>query len=94
MNLRDCFNEFGNLKIDPYRKLSEGESNLVMDYKTYMDIYNSVFDEDGYLLDRYAIMQLSKKMNARRNSDVVGLYHADILARATKGHYPTIYYFR
>lgn len=90
MKLRECFNEVGKLKIDPYRKLSEDE----VGYKDYKKIYDIVFDESGFLLDRNSLLEFAIKIQAPYTSDLVGLYHADIHAGSTKGAYPTIYYFR
>ena len=84
-NLRNCFDENGYLKFDPYRTADEDKALY----------YDHVFTESGYLIDREAVVDL-----ARRNPHwgprchAVGLYHADLLALNTKGSYSTIYYFR
>ena len=83
--LRNCFNDVGNLKFDPYRTQDEDKALY----------YDHVFTESGYLIDRNAVLDLAKK-NPQwpMTCDAVGLYHADILAYNTKNNYPTYYYFR
>ena len=88
MEIKELFNENGNLKFDPYR--------VNDDDKTEVEKYNLLFDEDGMLKPGISekIIVLITDYEWKWNCDAVALYHADIFADNTKGNYSTIYYFR
>ncbi len=85
LKLKDCFNNEGNLKFDPYR-LNAIPIEIAM---------NDLVFEDGYLRD---MQELEKLIDGNPQwhwtCSAVGLYHAQILACATKNNYSTIFYFR
>lgn len=90
VKLKDCFDENGYLKFDPYRFSEDRETPRMVALK------NLLFTEDGYLADRGT---LAKLINENKNKwqwscDAIGLYHAERHASSTKGSYPTYYYFR
>jgi len=90
VKLKDCFDDNGMIKFDPYRFDEEKETPYGLALK------NLLFTEGGWLQDRAALGLLisSKSDKWKWNCTAIGLYHAEILARATKGSYPTYYYFR
>jgi len=90
ISLKDCFNEHGNILFDPYRFDEENETPHRIALK------NLLFTEDGWLTNRG---ELAKLISANKDKwpwtcDAIGIYHAEQLASATKGSYPTYYYFR
>lgn len=86
--MHSLFDEKGNLPrdFDPYR-CSRGEDE---------PRYSLLFDEDGFLLETVAraLPLLVEVKGFGPWCDAVAMYHADTLARNTKGSYPTIYYWR
>lgn len=88
IRLRDCFDQKGNLLFDPYRFNEEDET------PTRIALKNLLFKEDGYLSNRVELANLIDKSDWSWNCDAIGLYHAEQLAYATKGSYPTFCYFR
>jgi hypothetical protein len=77
-----CFNEKGNLIFNPWGNPQHECYSILFD------------DDDGFLKNNYEYREYILARNFPIDSDAVGLYHADILANNTSGHYPTIYYFR
>ena len=85
--MKTLFDENGNLPkdFDPYRCNRNDDPR-----------YPILFDSDGYLRQG-AVEQIRNLVN--RNGwgpwcDAVGMIHANRHASATKGSYPTIYYWR
>ena len=90
VKLKDCFDDNGNLKFDPYRFDEENET------PTRIAMKNLLFTEDGWLTDRNELAKLISENGGKWlwTCSAIGLYHAEIHASATKGSYPTYYYFR
>lgn len=90
VTIKDCFDEHGMIKFDPYRFNEENETPYRIALK------NLLFTEGGWLRDRG---ELCKYINQNKDKlqwscHAIGLYHAEIHADATKNDYPTYYYFR
>lgn len=87
IKIKDCFTEFGMLKFDPYR------ISIASD-KWYL--YQACFNDYGFLKNPQELKDLIEhnKNRWRWDCDAIGLYHAETLANATKGSYPTYCYFR
>lgn len=88
--LKDCFNDHGNLLFDPYRFDEDNET------PTRIALKSLLFTEDGYLQDRQELAKLISENKGKWlwTCDAIGIYHAERHANATKGGYPTYYYFR
>lgn len=78
--MENCFDDDGNLTFDPYR----------CDHKS--EQYQALFNDEGYLLNRYALGNFIYMKRWDWKCDAVGLYHAQTLAFNTKGSYPTYYF--
>lgn len=87
--LKDCFDDKGMIKFDPYRFDRDNET------PTRIAMFDALFTEDGWLLNYHLLKNL---INANPHwhwtCTAIGLYHANIFANATKSNYPTYCYFR
>lgn len=89
VTIKDCFDDMGMIKFDPYRFDEENETPYRIALK------NLLFTEDGWLQDRSELKKLiNKNIHWFWDCHAIGLYHAEIHASATKSSYPTYYYFR
>lgn len=89
VKIKDCFDANGYLIFDPYRFDEDRETPKLIALK------NLLFTEDGWLADRQQLVKLiNDNPHWEWTCHAVGLFHAEIHASATKGSYPTYYYFR
>lgn len=89
MKLKDCFNERGNLKFDPYRFDSDTAT------PNQIAMNDLLFTDNGYLKDRAALEKfIDQHPEFKWDCHAIGLYHAEIHAYSTKDAYPTYTYFR
>lgn len=90
VSIEDCFDDNGYIKFDPYRFHRETATPYSL------ALYDALFREDGYLKDRGELCSLinANKKKWQWSCTAIALYHAETLASATKGSYPTYYYFR
>lgn len=89
VTIKHAFDDNGNLKYDPYRFDRDAANNYGI------ALHDAVFTEGGMLKDREELADLIEdNPKWKFHCDAIGLYHAQTLASATKGSYPTYYFFR
>lgn len=90
ITISDCFDNNGMIKFDPYRFDDETATPYAI------AVNDLLFTDAGWLRDRRELRLLieANKKKWKWSCDAIGLYHAEQHASATKGSYPTYYYFR